>query len=173
MILGSIMRKSVAVLCFALIVAIVFLSGCTSSQPTTTSAVTAAPITYQPPSDRELIQLGIADAEQRCVDLLPRGVSTDKCVMTSSDKDKMVNLFIQRIKEEEQDCLTVLPRSDPISYCTVTDNNKRLMGWHTATTFIIQSPSTNPSSDADTDMKQAVEWSIQHYDKNLGTKYYT
>jgi len=167
------MRKSVTVLCFALIVAIVFLSGCTSSQPTTTSTTTAALITYQPPSDRELIQLGIADAEQSCVDLLPRGVSTDECLMTSSDKDKMVNLFIQRIKEEEQDCLTVLPRSDPISYCTVTDNNKRLMGWHTATSYMIDSPSTNPSSDADGYMKRAVEWSIQHYDKNLGTKYNT
>jgi hypothetical protein len=85
--------------------------------------------------------------------------------MTSSYKDKMINLIIQRVKEEEQDCLAVLPRSKTTSYCTVTDNNKKLMGWHTATTFIIQSPSTNPSSDADTDMKQAVEWSIQHYSK--------
>ena len=173
MIVGSIIEKRVTVLCFALLVVIVFLSGCTSSQSTATSMVTVVPTTYQPPSDRDLIKLGISDAEQRCIDLLPRGVSTEKCVMTSSDKEKMVNLFIQRIKEEEQDCLTVLPRANPISYCTVTDANKRLMGWHTATSYMIDSPSTNPSPDADTDMKQAVEWSIQHYDKNLGTKYNT
>jgi len=165
MIESSIMEKSVTVLCFVLLAVIVLLPGCTSSQSTPTSMVTVAPTTYQPPSDRELIQQGIADAEKRCVDLLPRDVSTDKCLMTSSYKDKMINLIIQRVKEEEQDCLAVLPRSKTTSYCTVTDNNKKLMGWHTATTFIIQSPSTNPSSDADTDMKQAVEWSIQHYSK--------
>jgi len=156
------MRKSVTVLCFALLVVIVFLSGCTSSQPTTTSTATAAPTTYQPPSDRELIQQGIANAEKSCIDSLPRDVPTDKCIVPSTDKETMINLFIKRIKEEEQDCLTVLPRSDPISYCTVTDANKKLMGLHTAYWYDRTSPSG---------INSAVEWSIQHYDKNLGTKY--
>lgn len=156
------MRKRVTALCFSLIVAIVILSGCTSSQPTTTSTATAAPITYQPPSDRELIQQGIANAEKNCIDSLPRNVPTDKCIVPSTDKETMTNLIIQRIKEEEQDCLTVLPRSDPISYCTVTDANKRLMGLHTATWYDRTSSSG---------IKFAVEWSIQNYNKNLGTKY--
>jgi len=153
-----------------LVIGMVLMSGCTSSQSTATSTATAAPTTYQPPSDRDIIQLGIADAEKRCVDLTPRDAPTDKCFMTSSDKDKMANLIIQKMEEKEQNCLKTLPRSKDISLCSVIDENIRLMGWHTATTYIIQSPSTNPSPDADTDMNKAVDWSIRKWTAALGTE---
>ena len=122
------MGKNAIFLCFALLVVIIIVSGCTSSQPTTTSISTAAPITYQPPSDRDLIKQGITFDETTCIGNIPRGASTVKCIINSTDREKIVDSIILKLKEKEAACLKDLPRSKDISLCTVRGNDKTFIG---------------------------------------------
>jgi hypothetical protein len=120
------MKKWIAIVFLSvLVVSMVLVSGCTSSQPTvtstTTSRVTAIPTTYQPLSDHDIVQQGIASAEKICIDYLPRDAPTDKCVMAPENQEKMINLIVQNITAAEQHCEKVLPRSKDLSECTISD----------------------------------------------------
>ena len=149
------MMKKWATMCIlaGMIIGMVLLSGCTSSQPTAkatvtaaSSSVTAAPTTIQPPSDRNIIQQGIADAEKACIDQLPRAAPTDKCVLTSENKEKMINVIIQNITEIEQHCQTTLPRSKDLNVCKITDTKKRLISGLTTLCMQGREPVTSQMS---------------------------
>lgn len=119
------MKKWIAIGILAvLVIGMVLMSGCTSSQ----STAPAAPITSQPISDRELIQQGIANAETKCIGQLPRGASTDKCIINSINKEKIIDSTILKLKEKEQDCLKDLPRSKDIILCSVSASDKIFIG---------------------------------------------
>ena len=118
------MGKSAVFLCFVLLVAMVIISGCTDSP--LTAAV--APSSSQPASDYELIQQGITAAETECIGDVPRGASTDICIINSSDKEKISDAIILKLKEEEQNCLEDLPRRMDARLCTVKETDKTLVG---------------------------------------------
>jgi hypothetical protein len=111
-------------------VAIVILSGCTSSQPT----AAVSPTTSQPISDREHIRQGITFDETTCIGELPRGDSTDKCIINSTDKEKIIDSIILKLREKEEKCLKDLPRSKDTSLCTVRDSDKTFIGFRVAGT---------------------------------------
>jgi hypothetical protein len=118
------MEKSAIFLCVVLLVAIIMVSGCTNSP--LTAAV--APPSSQTTSEYELIQQGITAAETECTGDVPRGASTDICIINSSDKEKMSDAIILKLKEEEQNCLEDLPRRIDARLCTVKDTDKTLVG---------------------------------------------
>jgi len=118
------MGKSAIFLCFVLLVAMVIISGCTDS-PLTAAIAPASP---QPAGDYELIQQGITAAETECTGDVPRGASTDICIITSSDKKKMSDTIILKLKEEEDNCLEDLPRRIDARLCTVKETDKTVVG---------------------------------------------
>jgi hypothetical protein len=120
-----------------LVIVMVLMSGCSSSQPTAISTVTTAPTTFQPPSNHDITQKGIDSAEKACIDNLPRDVPTDKCVLTSENKENMINVIVQNITEAEQHCQKVLPRAKDISLCKISDAKKTEIARNTA--FCVQS----------------------------------
>jgi len=117
------MGKSAVFLCCVLVVAMVSISGCTDSP--LTAAVAPSP---QPAGDYELIQQGITAAETECTGDVPRGASTDVCIINSSDKKKISDAIILNLKEEEDNCLEDLPRRIDARLCTVKEADKTLVG---------------------------------------------
>ncbi len=125
------MGKSAVFLCCVLLVAIVMVSGCTDSP--LTAAV--APTSPRPAGDYELIQQGITAAESECTGDVPRGASTDICIINSSEQKKMSDAIILKLKEEEQNCLEDLPRRIDARLCTVKETDKTLVGKRVAQVY--------------------------------------
>ena len=126
------MGKSAVFLCVVFLGAMVIISGCTDS-PLTTGI---APTSPQPAGDYELIQQGITAAETECTGDVPRGASTNICIINSSDKKKMSDAIILKLKEEEDNCLEDLPRSIDARLCTVKETDKTLVGKRVAQIYI-------------------------------------
>jgi hypothetical protein len=118
------MGKSAVLLCVVLLVAMVIISGCTDSPLT----AVVAPASSQPAGDDELIQQGITAAETECTGDVPRGASTDICIINSSDKKKISDAIILKLKEEEENCLEDLPRRIDARLCIVKETDKTLVG---------------------------------------------
>jgi hypothetical protein len=129
----SIMGKSAVILCFVLLGAMVIISGCTDSP----LSDTAAPASSQPATDYERIQQGITAAETECIGDVPRGASTDICTINSSDKKKISDAIILKLKEEEENCLEDLPRRVDARLCTVKETDKTLVGKRVAEVYTI------------------------------------
>ena len=117
------MGKSAVFLCFVLLVAMAIISGCTD-----TPLTAVAPTSPRPAGDYELIQQGITAAETECTGDVPRGASTDICIINASDKKKISDAIILELKEEEENCLEDLPRRIDARLCTVKDSDKTVVG---------------------------------------------
>jgi hypothetical protein len=118
------MGKCAIFLCCLLLVAIVLISGCTDS-PLTAGVASTSP---RPAGDYELIQQGITAAESECTGDVPRGASTDICTINASDRKKISDTIILKLKEEEENCLEDLPRRIDARLCTVKETDKTVVG---------------------------------------------
>jgi len=127
------MEKSAVFLCFVLLGAIIMIAGCTGSP----SADAAAQPSSQPATDYERIHQGITAAETECTGDVPRGASTDICTINSSDKKKISDAIILKLKEEEENCLEDLPRRADARLCTVKETDKTLIGKRVAEVYTI------------------------------------
>jgi len=119
-----------------MVIGMVLISGCTSSTSTNAVTPTASDIsstavaqkTVQQSSDRNLILQGINAAETSCIGDLPRDVATDKCLIDSTIKEKIIDSTILKLNEKEQECLKDLPRSKDIILCSVKASDKIFIG---------------------------------------------
>ena len=96
-----------------LVIAVVSISGCTTSSGSTGT------------SDRDVILQGIASGEQSCIDNLPSGASTDKCQVTSTNKEIIVSQVIADARASEQKCLQNIQRSTNSDVCTISSATKQ------------------------------------------------
>ena len=144
------MGKSAIILCFVLLLAMAIIPGCTDSP------LTIAPTSPQPAGDYELIQQGITAAETECTGDVPRGASTNICIINSSDKKKMSDAIILKLKEEEDNCLEDLPRSIDARLCTVKETDKTIVGKRVAQIYI-----THRMYDMTESMDESVDRGIR------------
>jgi len=112
------MKKMGCLIAVFMLVFIVFFSGCVSQ---------VGGLGSLGASDRDLIQQGLDEGSQSCIDNTPRGQSTDKCILSSSQKEKVTRLLIARISVLEQRCLETLPRSQDASECQYNLDEKKIL----------------------------------------------
>jgi len=112
------MRRYFFVLFSLLAIAVICLSGCTSNSGTATQGNAGT-------SDRDIILQGIAAGEQSCINHLSAGVSTDKCRVTSTNKEIIVSQILADTDAHEQECLSGISQSTDPGTCTVSSATKQ------------------------------------------------
>jgi len=80
-------------------------------------------------NEYNIINQGINDAEQNCINNLPRGSSTEGCLVSPSDRETVIPQVISFKNGLQNKCLAKLPRSKSESECIFSDSDlKTLFG---------------------------------------------
>lgn len=124
------MRREYLAVFSILVIAAACFAGCTTGSGNTATATAATGSTGT--SDRDIMLQGITSGDQYCMDHLSAGASTDKCHVTTTNRELIVTQIIAASKEHEQECLAEISQSTDPSVCTVSSATKQAVAERSA-----------------------------------------